>query len=172
MNSFWSSICGGVIVAIVYCLGNIFANRKSKKFEFKNYVSKVRLDAEFSIYRELFATMVIAVNDIGLLFPEGDMPYLPPEEKRGNDAGNSFMAFAQALAKNSVFIPKDNFERFESIRKKCAFLLNCFNYPRLFHCPLPQTQMEKCRETTSEIYNERDSLQNDLRKYLKKVNVL
>lgn len=171
MNNFGSSVCGGVIVAIVYCLGNIFANRKSKKFELKNYVSKVRLDAEFSIYRELFAAMVTAVNDVGLLFPEGDIPYLPDADTRRKNAERSCMEFSKALARNSAFIPKKRFECFESIRKKCSSQLNCFNYQILYGKQIPAGEIAKRKQVTSEIYDERDSLQDDLRKYLKKLDV-
>ena len=81
MNSFWSSVCGGIIVAIVYCFGNIFANRRSKKFELKNYVSKVRFDAEFAIYRDLSAAFLEMVQFQHNLFKSIDHDPRNPDKR-------------------------------------------------------------------------------------------
>ncbi len=164
-SGFWGGIGGGLVVMLLSVLAKSW-------FERKNYVSKVRFDAEFAIYRELFATMSIAVNDVGILFPERSLIcYFSDDEKRKN-ANRSYAEFAKALAKNSAFVPKNIFERFETIRKKCFVQLNWFDYPYLFHLPIPQDQEEKCHRLTSEIYDEQESLRDDLREYLEKLDVL
>ena len=100
------------------------------------------------------------------------MPYLPKNEERRKRAENSCMEFCRAVARNSAFIPKERFERFESIRKKCVFQLNCFNYSFIYKEPLPQEQIEKCKQATSKLYDEQESLRDDLREYLETLDVL
>ena len=88
---------GGAIVAgLSSWLGKVWADRLmvketakfredlerlTKQLERKNYVSKVRFDAEFAIYRELSKTLVIVVQDTSLLFPVGGLQYAPASEQ-------------------------------------------------------------------------------------------
>ncbi len=189
---------GGFIVAgLSSWLGKVWANRLmaeekakyekelerlAKQLERKNYVSKVRFDAEFAIYRELSKTLVIVVQDTSLLFPVGGLQYAPASEQAKKqmykeyyeDAYKSYTAFSNCLASNSAFIAGDIYQDFESIRKKICQQVNF--YPAIIgltNTPyLSQEKTEECWRYTAEVYAEQQKLQNKLRKYLKALDVV
>ena len=189
---------GGAIVAgLSSWLGKVWANRLmaeekakyekelerlTKQLERKNYVSKVRFDAEFAIYRELNKTLVLVVQDASLLFPIGGLQYTPRDEHATRemykeyyeDAYKSYTAFSNCLASNSAFIAGDIYQDFESIRKKICQQVNF--YPAIIgltNTPyLSQEKTEECWRYTAEVYAEQQKLQNKLRKYLKDLDVV
>ena len=183
MNSFWSSICGGVIVAIIYCLGNIFANRKSKKLELKNYVSKVRFDAEFAIYRDLsaaFLEMVQFQNNLFILIdnaprdPDKRKDYYADKQKKCIEAYNR--ASIQ-LYRNAPFIEESIFERFKGILNDVNMQLS--NYSTFYLDDYmfesrreSNDEFKACYQRTTDITTQMDNLILDLREYLKDLDVL
>ena len=182
MNSFLSSVCGGIIVAIVYCLGNIFANRKSKKLELKNYVSKVRFDAEFAIYRDLsaaFLEMVQFQNNLFILIdhaprdPDKRKDYYADKQKKCVEAYNR--ASIQ-LYRNAPFIEESIFERFNGILHDVNMQLS--NYQMFYlddhmfeYRRESKDEFEACYQRTEDINTQMDNLILDLRKYLKNLDV-
>jgi hypothetical protein len=183
MNSFLSSVCGGIIVAIVYCLGNIFANRKSKKLELKNYVSKVRFDAEFAIYRDLsaaFLEMVQFQNNLFILIdhaprdPDKRKDYYADKQKKCVEAYNR--ASIQ-LYRNAPFIEESIFERFKGILNDVDIQLS--NYSTLYSDDHvfesrreSNDEFKTCCLRTADINTQMDNLILDMRKYLKELDVL
>lgn len=189
---------GGAIVAgLSSWLGKVWADRLmaeekakyekelerlTKQLERKNYVSKVRFDAEFAIYRELSKTLVIVVQDTSLLFPVGGLQYAPASEQAKKqmykeyyeDAYKSYTDFSNCLASNSAFIAEDIYQDFESIRKKVCQQVNF--YPTIIgmvNTPdLSRKKIEECWSYTAEVYVEQQKLQNKLREYLKTLDVL
>ena len=189
---------GGAIVAgLSSWLGKVWADRLmvketakfredlerlTKQLERKNYVSKVRFDAEFAIYRELSKTLVIVVQDTSLLFPVGVLQYAPASEQAKKqmykeyyeDAYKSYTDFSNCLASNSAFIAEDIYQDFESIRKKVCQQVNF--YPTIIgmvNTPdLSRKEIEECWSYTAEVYAEQQKLQNKLRKYLKTLDVV
>ena len=150
MTEFWQTVIGvlssvgigGAIVAgLSSWLGKVWADRLmvketakfredleclTKQLERKNYVSKVRFDAEFAIYRELSNALVVVVQDSSVLFPMGGLQYVPANEQEKRQmykecyekAYKSYFDFSNCLASNSAFIAEDIYRDFESIRKK------------------------------------------------------
>ena len=183
MNSFLSSVCGGIIVAIVYCLGNIFANRKSKKLELKNYVSKVRFDAEFAIYRDLsaaFLEMVQFQNNLFILIdhaprdPDKRKDYYADKQKKCVEAYNR--ASIQ-LYRNTPFIEESIFERFKGILNDVNIQLS--NYSTFYLDDYmfesrreSNDEFKACYQRTTDITTHMDNLILDLREYLKDLDVL
>lgn len=183
MNSFLSSVCGGIIVAIVYCLGNIFTNRKSKKLELKNYVSKVRFDAEFAIYRDLSAAFLEMVQFQHNLFISTDHAprnsdkrknYYADQQKKCVEAYNR--ASIQ-LYRNAPFIEESIFERFNGILNDVDMQLS--NYSTLYSDDQmfessreANDEFKACCQRTAEISARMDKLIVDLREYLKNLDVL
>ena len=206
MSEFWLTILGilgsvgggGAIVAgLSSWLGKVWADRLmaketakfredlerlTKQLERKNYVSKVRFDAEFAIYRELSKTLVVVVQDASLLFPLDGLQYAPSDDKARRqmykeyyeDAYKSYTAFSNCLASNSAFIAEDIYQDFESIRKKICQQINF--YPAIIGLTstpyVSQEKTEECWRYTAELYEEQQKLQNKLRKYLKTLDVV
>ena len=189
---------GGAIVAgLSSWLGKVWADRLmaeekakyekelerlTKQLERKNYVSKVRFDAEFAIYRELSKTLVIVVQDTSLLFPVGGLQYAPASEQAKKqmykeyyeDAYKSYTDFSNCLASNSAFIAEDIYQDFESIRKKVCQQVNFYTtIIGMVNTPdLSRKKIEECWSYTAEVYVEQQKLQNKLREYLKTLDVL
>ena len=180
MNSFLSSICGGIIVAIVYCLGNIFVNRKSKKLELKNYVSKVRFDAEFAIYRDLSAAFLEMVQFQHNLFiltdhapsdPDKRNDYYADKQKKCIEAYNRA---STQLYRNAPFIEESIFERFRGILNDVNMQLS--NYSKFYldaeSKRKTNDEIKTCYQRTADINTQMDNLILDMRKYLKELDVL
>lgn len=206
MSEFWLMILGiigsvgvggSIVAGLSSWLGRVWADRLmaketakfredlahlTKQLERKNYVSKVRFDAEFAIYRELSKTLVVVVQDASLLFPLDDLQYAPSDDKARRqmykeyyeDAYKSYTAFSNCLASNSAFIAEDIYQDFESIRKKVCQQVNF--YPTVIgmvNTPdISRKKIEECWRYTAEVYAEQQKLQNKLREYLKTLDVI
>ena len=180
MNSFGSSVCGGIMVAIVYCLGNIFVNRKSKKLELKNYVSKVRFDAEFAIYRDLSAAFLEMVQFQHNLFisidhapsdPDKRKDYYADKQKKCVEAYNRA---STQLYRNAPFIEESIFERFKGILNDVNMQLSNYStfYLEVESKRESNDEFKTCYERTADINTQMDNLILDMRKYLKELDVL
>lgn len=90
--------------------------------EKKNYVSKVRFDAEFEIYRELSQTFSEAIDGVHGIIPFGEAYYPKGEEEKESYKKYLFEKFTKAtvnaqstLFANTPFISKDIYDRFNEI---------------------------------------------------------
>ena len=209
MSEFWLTIFGilgsvgggGAIVAgLSSWLGKVWADRLmaketakfredlerlTKQLERKNYVSKVRFDAEFAMYQELskvFFDVVVAQNDLFTYYKfDVTLPDKTAQQelcKKRYEAARIAYNFAIAsLHKNSPFIDKDFFDRFNDILRDIK--LQLFHYPSFYvaedaaetkrEC---KTVFDECSKRTNEIDDRMKNLCADLREYLKTLDVL
>ena len=94
---------GGIAIAVIKFSSNIIAERISAKYENKleqalekyktelskkEYVSQVKFDAEFEIYRTLSKEFSTAVKNISLMIPDG-MAYFPADEDKRKEYENN-----------------------------------------------------------------------------------
>ena len=100
---------GGAIVAwLSSWLGKVWANRLmiketakfredlerlTKQLERKNYVSKVRFDAEFAIYRELCDVTYELINHTCILFPLVD--HLPQDKNKLDSMNLTWQSYSE-----------------------------------------------------------------------------
>ena len=192
---------GGAIVAgLSSWLGKVWADRLmveekvkyekelerlAKQLERKNYVSKVRFDAEFAIYRELskaFFNAVLAQNDLLSLQQAIDVDLNKTTNMNiDNDKCEKFCAaynFAlDVLHQNAPFIDEELFEQFNSILRDLE--LQLIWYPLLF---TNDSNVLKTEEYDKEFKNflkrstaiteKKKQLFTTLRKYLKTLDVV
>lgn len=144
---------GTIIVAIVKWCSDIIAERLSKKYQLqldkemekyktelskKEYVSKTRFDAEFSIFRELTAAFSKLVTDISIMIPAGyaEVPVDNDakeelEKQHYISASQSMVAAQNALFANETFINKDFCNSYKEVLKLAR--LQLFAYTRRFN---------------------------------------
>ena len=192
---------GGAIVAgLSSWLGKVWADhlmaeekvkyekeleRLAKQLERKNYVSKVRSDAEFAIYQELskvFFDVVVAQNDLFTYYQfDVTLPDKTAQQElckqRYETARLAYNSAIASLHKNSPFIDKDFFERFNDILRDIK--LQLFHYPSFYVAEdAAETKREckkvfdECSKRTNEIDERMKNLCADLREYLKKLDVM
>ena len=141
---------GGVIIAFIKFFSDFIADKLSVKYENKldktlekyktelskkEYVSKTRFDAEFSIYRDLSVSFCTMVKDISVMIPEGFNFQLAEPEGRKNyenecykNANNSTVRAQDSLYASAAFIPEDFFIGYEEILSLCKQQLNVFAF--------------------------------------------
>ena len=187
---------GGFIVAgLSSWLGKVWANRLmaeekakyekelkrlSKQLERKNYVSKVRFDAEFAIYRELCANTDEMERAVYMLFPAG-IDHLPKDEEQkkamfAERYKNALAAYGKAnksLVQNGAFIPTEIHDLFYKVNDLCRMQVNLYPYYlRTGNDKLDQSHELACWNRTLEIEKEYKKLQEKLREYLKTLDVV
>jgi hypothetical protein len=95
--------------------------RYEKKLEHKNYVSKVRFDAEFQIYRELSSVFFDLDKAINTLIPifeyhmQDENAQEKIEKKNFISASQSIVSAQDTLHKNAPFIPQQYFELYDEL---------------------------------------------------------
>ena len=187
---------GGAIVAgLSSWLGKVWADRLmvketakfredlerlTKQLERKNYVSKVRFDAEFAIYRELCANTDEMERAVYMLFPAG-IDHLPKDEEQkkamfAERYKNALAAYGKAnksLVQNGAFIPTEIHDLFYKVNDLCRMQVNLYPYYlRTGNDKLDQSHELACRNRTLEIEEEYKKLQEKLREYLKTLDVV
>ena len=139
---------GGIAIAVIKFSSNIIAERISAKYENKleqvlekyktelskkEYVSQVKFDAEFEIYRTLSKEFSTAVKNISLMTPDG-MAYFPADEDKRKEyennnyvnANNAIVMAQDALYANGAFISEDLYNKYNEILALCGQQLNAF----------------------------------------------
>ncbi len=125
-------ISGGIAVVIAIINNKFVKDQKNKQTELdkelelfrnkiqnKNYVSKIRLDAEFQLYRELSVAcydMFLKVRNLSLF--DRTTPKTKDERQDYkthvyNPAYSKYIAFDKLLTANSAFIPIHLYEEYE-----------------------------------------------------------
>ena len=203
MTEFWQTIVGilgsigvgcAIVVGLSSWLGKIWAERLmaqetakyreelerlAKQLERKNYVSKVRFDAEFAIYRELCALTDEMERTVYMLFP-AQIDYLPRDEeakkevflKRYENANSAYVRASKSLSKNSAFIPKEIYDLFLKVENLCRMQVNLYpDYLKSGEDKLDRKLELKCWERTLEMDKAYEELQEKLRDHLKKLDV-
>lgn len=148
----------------------------------RQYVSKVRFDVEFSIYRELSRTVLYMVEDCRMLFAQLD---IRPKEKdaqialfheRFKKAVASSNTATSVIMENAPFISENFYNKFMILRGKCCVLLGdaedcrCTEEGRNYLAS-HRDLLRELYEKTKEIDSLRDSLMGELREYLKQLDV-
>lgn len=188
-------IGGAIVAALSSWLGKVWAERLmaketakyreelerlSKQLERKNYVSKVRFDAEFAIYRELCALTDEMERAVYMLFPAG-VDHLPKDEdaqkeiftQRYKTASLAYFNASKSLSKNSAFIPKEIFDLFDKMENLCRIQVNLYPYSLRAGVDKLDTGHEQgCWDRTLEIDKAYKELQEKLREHLKQLDVL
>lgn len=149
--------------------------------EQKNYVSKVRFDAEFAIYRELSQAFSEAIEGVHGIIPYGAAYYPNDSEERDSYEKQAFIGFAKAsysaqrtLFANAPFISKDIYDKFNEImdliRKQSEVYNEAHFDTTLSHASGEITEEDINR--TALIDNKFDDLMNEIRDYLSKLEIL
>lgn len=189
---------GTIVTGIVYFCSRIIVKRLQKKYELsldekfekykatvenKKYITKVRFDAEFKIYRELSESFFEMVKSISILIPQG-LTMVPADketkEKRDiENYGDALKAVEKAqdvLNSNAPFIPKEIFDKYDEIRILCMKQLNDFS--ERWNVSVRGTKKEKetlSHETykrTGEIDKKFKEINGEIREYLESLDVL
>ena len=199
MSELWQTVLGiltsvgvggAIVCAFSSWLGKIWAQRilaketseykenlerLIKNLEKKNYVSKVRFDTEFAIYRELCESTDGMERAVYMLFPS-NMDYLPEDEEKRRElcleryktAQISYVDSSKILGRNSAFIPTEIYQLFWNLHDMCR--LQIVFYPESLKTNNYKLQPE-CFERTIQIEKEYKILHEKLRDYLKKLDV-
>lgn len=139
---------GGIAIAVIKFSSNIIAERISVKYENKleqalekyktelskkEYVSQVKFDAEFEIYRTLSKGFSTAVKNISLMIPDGKAYFPADKDKRKEyennnyvNANNAIVMAQDALYANGAFISEDLYNKYNEILALCGQQLNAF----------------------------------------------
>ncbi|MBQ7208193.1 MAG: hypothetical protein IJS01_10390 [Lentisphaeria bacterium] len=192
-------IGGAIVAALSSWLGKVWAERLmakesakyreelerlTKRLERKNYVSRVRFDAEFAIYRDLSAAFLEVVKTQNHLFTFYRLDSVPedkPKQKnfyitRMNKCTEAFNKASIQLHCNAPFIEESIFERFRNILRDVDMQL--FHYPAFYIDDFAfesrresKALFEECSRRTQTINDDMDKLISDLRAYLKNLDV-
>lgn len=189
---------GGVTMAVVKFTSNIIADKISAKYENKleqalekyktelskkEYVSQVRFDAEFEIYRTLSKEFSTAVKNISLMIPDG-IAYSPADEEKRTeyenkiyvDANNAVVVAQDVLYANGAFISEELYNKYNEILTLCSQQLNAFQrrYNVLYFASQEKKEnyTDKEYERTTTIKEKWLELNNCVREYISKLEVI
>lgn len=189
---------GGIAIAVIKFSSNIIAERISAKYENKleqtlekyktelskkEYVSQVRFDAEFEIYRTLSKEFSTAVKNISLMIPDG-MAYFPADKDKRKEyeneqyvaANNAVVTAQDALYANSAFISEELYNKYNEILHLCSQQLNAFQrrYNVLYFASQEKKEnyTDKEYERTRTIKEKWLELNNNVREYISKLEVI
>ena len=189
---------GGIAIAVIKFSSNIIAERISAKYENKleqalekyktelskkEYVSQVKFDAEFEIYRTLSKEFSTAVKNISLMIPDG-MAYFPADEDKRKEyennnyvnANNAIVMAQDALYANGAFISEDLYNKYNEILELCGQQINAFQrrYNVLYFASQEKKESytDKEYERTTTIKEKWLELNNCVREYISKLEVI
>lgn len=189
---------GGVAMAVVKFTSNIIADKISAKYENKleqalekyktelskkEYVSQVRFDAEFEIYRTLSKEFSTAVKNNSLMIPDG-IAYSPADEEKRTeyenkiyvDANNAVVVAQDVLYANGAFISEELYNKYNEILTLCSQQLNAFQrrYNVLYFASQEKKEnyTDKEYERTTTIKEKWLELNNCVREYISKLEVI
>lgn len=189
---------GGVAMAVVKFTSNIIVDKISAKYENKleqalekyktelskkEYVSQVRFDAEFEIYRTLSKEFSTAVKNISLMIPDG-IAYSPADEEKRTEyenkiyvnANNAVVVAQDVLYANGAFISEELYNKYNEILTLCGQQLNAFQrrYNVLYFASQEKKESytDKEYERTTTIKEKWLELNNCVREYISKLEVI
>lgn len=103
--------------------------------ERKNYISKVKFDAEFQIYRELSRDFFGIIKHVSNLIPYGfcNVPVFESERERDEyekkiykDAVSAYVIAQDNLNANAAFINEDFYQEYKKVLNLCNIQLEVF----------------------------------------------
>ncbi len=189
---------GAIFTAVIKFSSNFIAERLEEKYslklnkeleayksslENKNYISKTKFDAEFEIYKNLSKSFFEMVKNISIMIPPG-FTTIPADEEakkeydnKNYDAACKSCELAQdTLNSSAPFISEDIFNKYSEIIHLCIMQLRAFE--RRWNISYMKSQKDKEKFTneeysrTSEINEKFKELNNDIRDYLNKLEVI
>lgn len=189
---------GGIAIAVIKFSSNIIAERISVKYENKleqalekyktelskkEYVSQVKFDAEFEIYRTLSKGFSTGVKNISLMIPDGKAYFPTDKDKRKEyennnyvNANNAIVMAQDALYANGAFISEDLYNKYNEILALCGQQLNAFQrrYNVLYFASQEKKESytDKEYERTTTIKEKWLELNNCVREYISKLEVI
>ena len=189
-------VAGLVVLAIKFA-SNIIAERLSQNYELKlqkeleafkstltkkEYVSKARFDAEFSIYRELSRAFFNMARDINSLVPAGyserpadEDAYKKYQEECWRASSQSLQTAQETLVQNAPFISEELYNDFLELVTLSRLQISA--YTKRFNVLYLDPQEEKERytaedyERAGEISQKFDALNKKIRNYLASLDV-
>ncbi len=149
----------------------------------KTYISKTKFDTEFSIYKELSSVFSEMVRNISLMIPAGLSYRLANEDaekerqnKLYDSALNSTVITQNTLNKYIPFIPSEIFDDYNKVLHLSRLQLDAFERRWNVYYLTSQEEKEKFTieeyKRTSEINEKFKILNNNIREYLYKLDVL
>ena len=189
---------GGIVLAIVKFSSNIIAERLSKKYELKLqkelenyrtnldnkiYISKTKFDAEFELYRQLSKAFFDMVKDVTIMIPAGYSTYPADpkareeyEDNTYRNASKSTVSAQDILNSNIPFLPEKFYEEYHEILKLCRQQLDAFEQRWNVYYLAPQEDKKSFSkedyQRSRDINTKFRELNNDIRKYLMKLDVM
>lgn len=190
-------ISGLIIIAVKFS-SNIIAERLSKKYELKMseeleryksnldskiYISKTKFDTEFNIYRELSKAFFNMVKDINIMIPNGsstkpfDKDVREKQEKDSYSNAVSSVGIAQDILNGNAPLIPDNFiKEYNELLTLSKMQLYAFEQRWNVLYIASQAEKEKLGPEeymrTGEIDQKLNELNNSIRDYLSKLDVL
>ena len=147
----------------------------------KNYVSKVRFDVEFGIYRELSQAFSKAIEGVHGIIPYGVAYYPNDEEESDSYKKHLFAEFAKAsysaqstLFANAPFISKEIYDKFNEILDLIRTQSEVYNEAN-FNTTVSNAEgqiTEEDSNRTALIDEKFDALMNEIRDYLSNLEIL
>lgn len=187
----------GLMVLAIKFASNIIAERLSQNYELKlqkeleafkstltkkEYVSKARFDAEFSIYRELSRAFFNMARDINSLVPAGysEMPadeetYKKYQEECWHASSQSLQTAQETLVQNAPFISEELYNGFLELVTLSRLQISA--YTKRFNVLYLAPREEKENYTAEDYKRARelsqkfDALNKKIRNYLASLDV-
>lgn len=179
------AIVGSLISGIIAYFLAIYKAKKDTEIlikqydqDKKSYMNKVIFDAEFLTIKDLSEKILLMVNDVMRLFPDGIYSQYEDEEKEKerknklfDDALKSSFEARNSLYSNAPFISEESFNLIENMYNECA--KQVIWYPELImkvygeeHSNSLKDVHKECRERTGEIREMQKELIDYLRNHI------
>ena len=188
---------GGIIIGVIKFSANIIAERMTKRFEAsiekelekyksdlnkKEYVSKTRFDAEFSIYRELSKSFFNMARSINALIPAGyserpadEETYKKYQEECFHTAQEAHNNAQETLVQNAPFITEENYNAFLELISLTRMQLMAYTkrFNVLYFAPQEEKESYSIEDykRAAEIQTKFDALTKKIRDYLASIDV-
>lgn len=189
---------GVIILAIIKFSSDFIAEKLATKYEHKldaklekykselskkEYVSKTKFDAEFTLYRELSKVFFDAIKAVSIMIPYGMTKVSADEEKRKEEEEYSYQEALKAvvlaqdtLRSNIPFISKEIYELYADILSDCNTQLDAFserwNKSFLGHKFGESTLTHEDYKRTKTITEKFNALNEKVREYISKLDVM
>lgn len=181
---------GGITYAVIRFSANQIAERLAEKYKAqlshelekykselskKAYVTKTRFDTEFEIYRALTGSFWRMAKTVSQLIPVGSI-YMSQDvernqlwDSRKKEAYAATVTAQDTLNENAAFIPKEYVEQFDAILKIARTQIQ-----RAAACQVPweKEALEKYVPDTKEMLESMERVNDDIRTYLNKLDVI
>lgn len=189
---------GGIIILVIKFSVDIIARRLEEKYtlklnkeleeykiklDSKNYITKAKFDAEFSIYRELSKVFFAMVKAITIMIPSGLATYPAGEKEREEYEQRLYITAKEAtviaqdkLNGEAPFIPESLWDKYNDILDLCRLQLNAFeNRWNVLYLASSEQKKSFSKEDymrSREIVEKFELLNNAVRDYTSKLDVL